>query len=201
MEMYRVGKFAKLVGVHPQTVKRWIYSKKINAIKIGKEYRIPHSELQKILGDGGGNRIAIYARVSSNIQKNDLERQVEYLKNYCKEKNYAIEEIITDIGSGLNENRRGLKKLFKLVKEGKISKVIIATEDRLTRFGFKYLKEFFNHCGVEIEVVDKKNFKTPHEELVDDLITIISHFAGKLYGFRSHKRKKIIKQTKKLFSE
>ncbi|MFU8652699.1 IS607 family transposase [Methanotorris formicicus] len=201
MEMYRVGKFAKLVGVHPQTVKRWIYSKKIRAIKIGKEYRIPHSELQKILGDRGGNRIAIYARVSGRDQKNDLERQLEYLKNYCKEKNYAIEEIITDIGRGLNENRRGLKKLFKLVKEGKINKVIITTEDRLTRFGFKYLKEFFNHCGVEIEVVDKKNFKTPHEELVDDLITIISHFAGKLYGFRSHKRKKIIKQTKKLFSE
>ncbi|EHP84888.1 IS607 family transposase, partial [Methanotorris formicicus] len=148
MEMYRVGKFAKLVGVHPQTVKRWIYSKKIRAIKIGKEYRIPHSELQKILGDRGGNRIAIYARVSGRDQKNDLERQLEYLKNYCKEKNYAIEEIITDIGRGLNENRRGLKKLFKLVKEGKINKVIITTEDRLTRFGFKYLKEFFNHCGV-----------------------------------------------------
>ena len=201
MEMYRVGKFAKLVGVHPQTVKRWIYSKKINAIKIGKEYRIPHSELQKILRYERVNNVVIYARVSGRDQKNDLEGQVEYLKNYCKEKNYNIKEIITDIGSGLNENRKGLKKLFKLVKEGEVNKVVITTGDRLTRFGFKYLEEFFNHCGVEIEVVDKKNFKTPHEELVDDLITIISHFAGKLYGFRSHKRKKIIKQAKKLLSE
>lgn len=71
-----------------------------------------------------------------------------------------------------------------------VSRVIIAYPDRLTRFGFKTLEEFFRSYGTEIVMINKEE-KTPHEELVEDLITIISHFAEKLYGMRLHKYRKV----------
>jgi len=176
--------------VHPLTVRRWIYNKKIKAVKIGKEYRIPYSKYLRLVEEFDvENKVVIYARVSSKDQEKDLHTQIEYLKKYCNEKGYDVLDILTDIASGLNENRKGLNKVFEYVTNRKIRKVVVATEDRLTRFGFKYLSKLFKAFNVEIEVVDrKKGFKTPQEELVEDLITIITSFAGKLYGFRSHKR-------------
>ncbi len=201
MEMLRVGKFAKLVGVHPLTVRRWIYDGKIKAVKVGKEYRIPYSEYLRLTGNKDiRNKVVIYARVSSKDQEKDLQIQVEYLKKYCEEKGYEVIDVLTDIASGLNENRKGLNKLFDYVINKEISKVIIATEDRLTRFGFRYLSKLFKAFDVEIEVVDKKKFKTPQGELVEDLITIITSFAGRLYGFRSHKRRKVIEGVRNLLS-
>ena len=122
------------------------------------------------------------------------------MKKYCEDRGYEIVDIITDIASGLNENRKGLNKLFDYIIKREISKVVIATGDRLTRFGFKYLDKLFKSFDVEIEVVDKRKFKTPQEELVEDLITIITSFAGRLYGFRSHKRKKVIEGVRNLLS-
>ena len=81
-----------------------------------------------------------------------------------------------------------------------VSKVIVAYSDRLTRFGFKILEEFFKSYGTEIVVINEKE-KTPQEELIEDLITIISHFAGKLYGIRSHKYKKVVECAKKLIQD
>lgn len=81
-----------------------------------------------------------------------------------------------------------------------VSKVVIAYPDRLTRFGFKILEEFFKSYGTEIVVINKEE-KSPQEELIEDLITIISHFAGKLYGMRSHKYKKVVEGAKKLIQD
>ena len=105
-----------------------------------------------------------------------------------------------DVGSGLKEDRRNFQKLLKMVMNKEVSKVIIAYPDRLTRFGFKTLEEFFKSYGTEIVVVNREE-KTPQEELVEDLITIISHFAGKLYGMRSHKYKKVVEDAKKLIRD
>ena len=182
------------------TVRRWIYDKKIKAVKIGKEYRIPYSEYLRLVEELDRNKVIIYARVSSKDQEKDLHTQIEYLKKYCNEKGYDVVDVLTDIASGLNENRRGLNKVFEYVTNRKIAKVVVANEDRLTRFGFKYLNKLFK-AFVEIEVVDgKKGFKTPQEELVEDLITIITSFAGRLYGFRSHKRKRVIEVVRSLLS-
>ena len=109
-------------------------------------------------------------------------------------------EILKDVGSGLNENRKNYRKLLELVAKGEVSKVIITYPDRLTHFGFKTLAFFFRQYGAEIIVLHEKG-KTPREELVEDLITIISHFAGKLYGMRSHKYKKLKEGVKKLIEE
>jgi len=95
-------------------------------------------------------------------------------------------EIIEDVASGVNEKRRGLKKLFKLVREGKAENVIVEYEDRLARFGIEYIKEFFEEHGVNLIVVEERE-KSPEEELVEDLISIVVSFAGRIYGKRGAK--------------
>nr|WP_246112331.1 IS607 family transposase [Thermococcus aciditolerans] len=178
------------------TVLRWIKAGKLKAHRIGKEYRVPESEIKRILEGKIPNKVVIYARVSSRDQKEDLERQVEYLKNYSSSKGYQVAKILTDISSGLNENRKGLKQLFKLIESGEVTKVVITHRDRITRFGFKYLEQYFNSHGVEIEVIFDDEEKTPEKELVEDLLAIVTSFAGKLYGMRSHKKKRLVEAVK-----
>ncbi|HDZ36274.1 MAG TPA: IS607 family transposase [Thermococcus sp.] len=196
MKLYRTGEVAKKLGVSKMTVLRWIKAGKLKAHRIGKEYRVPESEIKRILEGKLPDKVVIYARVSSRDQKEDLERQIEYLKNYCSSRGYQVAKILTDISSGLNENRKGLKQLFKLVESGEVTKVIITYRDRLTRFGFKYLEQYFNSHGVEIEVIFDDEEKTPEKELVEDLLAIVTSFAGKLYGMRSHKKKRLVEAVK-----
>jgi len=201
MRLYRTGEVAKRLGVSTMTVRRWIKAGKIKAYQIGREFRIPESEVLRLLEGKLPDKVVIYARVSSRDQKEDLERQVEYLKNYCSSKGYQVVKILTDISSGLNESRKGLKNLFKLVESGEITKVVITYRDRLTRFGFKYLEQYFNSHGVEIEVIFDDEGKTPEKELVEDLLAIVTSFAGKLYGARSHKKKRLVEAVKNALRE
>ena len=196
MRLYRTGKASQLLGISKPTLIRKIKSGEIKAYRVGKEYRVPESEIKRILEGKIPDKVVIYARVLSRDQKEDLERQVEYLKNYCSSKGYHVTKILTDISSGLNENRRGLKQLFKLVESGEVGKVVITYKDRLTRFGFKYLEQYFNSHGVEIEVIFDDEEKTPEKELVEDLLAIVTSFAGKLYGARSHKKKRLVEAVK-----
>ena len=106
-------------------------------------------------------------------------------------------DILTDIASGLNEKRRGLRKLFDYVVKGKVNVVAISYKDRLTRFGFKYLEEFFSSHGVRIEVVFGEEPKGLQQELIEDLIAIVTSFAGRLYGMGSRKKKKAVESVKR----
>ena len=196
MKMYRTGKVAEMLGVNRVTVIRWIKQGKIKAMRIGREFRVPEDEVKRLLKGKLTNTAVIYARVSSSDQKSDLERQVEYLKGYCSARGYAIVDILTDVASGLNEKRRGLKKLFDYVVNGKVDVVVVSYKDRLTRFGFKYLEEFFNSHGVRIEVIFGEEPKDLQPELIEDLIAIVSSFASRLYGMRSHKKKKVVESVK-----
>ncbi|WP_048146551.1 IS607 family transposase [Pyrococcus abyssi] len=195
---------AEILGVSFITIKRWIYSGKIRAVKLptGK-WRIPESEVKRILGEKPPEetRAVIYARVSSSDQRKDLERQVEYLLNYCTAKGYKLVDTITDIASGLNTRRKGLQKLFKLVSERKVDVVLVTYKDRLTRFGYEYLEYFFSQFDVRIEAIHGEEKKDAQQELVEDLIAIITSFAGKLYGLRSHKKKKFVQSFRQLLRE
>jgi excisionase family DNA binding protein len=192
----------ELLGVHIKTLQKWDREGKIKCVRtIGGKRRVPESEIKRILGikDKEQRKIIGYVRVSSNTQKDDLERQIDMIKSYARDLNWNV-EILKDIGSGLNEKRKNYKKLLKMVINREVEKVIITYSDRLTRFGFETLKEFFKSYGTEIIVINKK-YRTPQEELVEDLITIISHFAGKLYGMRSHKYKKLTKTIQEIVSD
>ncbi|MHA1911556.1 MAG: IS607 family transposase, partial [Candidatus Kariarchaeaceae archaeon] len=140
-----------------------------------------------------------YSRVSSHDQKKkgDLERQKEYLKDYCQEESKEIKYEISEVASGLNAKRKGLHRLFKLVQKGKVSEVIIPYKDRLTRFGYEYLVNFFDYFGVKITNLNAQEGKSVQEEMVEDLIAIVASFSGRIHGMRSRKKHRKHKKTKK----
>lgn len=124
-----------------------------------------------------------YVRVSTNGQKNDLEHQKKYMI-----KKYPNYEIIEDIGSGINFNRKGLRKIIKLGIEGKINKLIVAYKDRLTRFGFELIEDLIKeYSNSEIIIENEKDEKEPKEELVDDVLQILNVYTAKMNGLRKYK--------------
>jgi putative resolvase len=198
--LYTLKEAKKLLGVTTRTIQRWDRDGKIKVVRtVGGRRRIPESEVRRILGLKEERIVIGYARASSSTQRDYLERQKEDIAAYAREKGYGEIEVLTDIGSGLNERRKSFLKLLEIISERKVSKVIVAYEDRLTRFGFETLSRLFSSFGTTIDVINYEE-KTPQEEFVEDLITIVSHFAGKLYGLRSHKYEEVVKAVRKLIS-
>jgi len=194
--LYTLKEACLLLGLHPRTIQKWDKQGKIRVVRtIGGRRRIPESEIRRLQGERGIRSVIGYARVSSATQKDDLERQVEYLRQR------GVREVITDIGSGLNEKRKGFLKLLDRVLHNEVDEVVILYEDRLTRFGFDTLRKVFEAHGTSIEVLNQVEMKSPQQELVDDLITIISHFSGKMYGLRSHRHKEVVECAKNLFAQ
>lgn len=143
--------------------------------------------------------VAVYGRVSTSSQREDLDRQLELLKTYCIANGEKPAHVLSDVASGLNENRSGLNALMRLVFGRKISKVVVTYKDRLTRFGFDYFKNIFNEFGVEIVVLDEnpESNKDAEAELTEDLISIIHHYSMKMYA----SRRKKMRQIKSILSE
>ncbi len=200
MRGYKIGEASRILGVHPNTLRKWEKEGKIKAIRIGRDRVFLEEEIMRLLGKERDNAVAIYARVSSRDQSEDLERQLEYLRQKLPTTYDKVYEI-KDIGSGLNGKRKGLLKLIELARAKKIRAIYVTYPDRLTRFGYEAFKEFFRALGVEVIEVNGKKFKEPQEELVEDLITFITSFAGKLYGLRSHKTKRIVEKVKEELNE
>ena len=145
------------------------------------------------------NKIVIYARVSTSKQKEDLERQIKFLKEYCVSNGYIVSEVYSDIGSGMNESRKQFNKLLEQVKDKQIKKIVISNKDRLTRFGFGYIETFCSMFNTKIEVVNLDSEKSFQEELSEDLIAIIHYFSMRFYGQRKSKLnefEKSLKETK-----
>ncbi len=191
--LLRVGVVARRLGLHPITVRRWLKSGKIKAVRIGREARIPLTEVERLLGEQPTGVIALYGRVSGHDQKPTLTTQVEALQLWAQKERSGRETIsISDIGSGLNAERKGLQRLLQLAQDRRIVEVVVTYQDRLTRFGFEYLQAFFMTCGVRLTVLDANEETTPEKELTDDLIAIITSFSGRLYGLRSQKQKELV---------
>jgi putative resolvase len=203
--LLRPKEVCRRLGISYSILSRWVREGRIRAIRTaGGVFRIPESEARRIaegLPISKVVRAVIYARVSSPDQKSDLERQVEYLTQYCSSKGYRVTDVLSDIASGLKTDRKGLLKLFNYVINRQVDVVVVTYRDRLTRFGFEYLEHFFKQFGVRIEVMFDEEPKNAYQELVEDLIEIITSFAEKLYGMRSHKKKRLVEGFKKLLEE
>ncbi|AFK51611.1 ISC1913-like resolvase [Thermogladius calderae 1633] len=202
--LLRPKEVCQRLGISYSTLSRWVREGRIKAIRTaGGKYRIPESEVRRIIEGipAGEVRAVVYARVSSSDQKSDLERQVEYLTQYCSARGYRVVDVLSDVASGLKTDRRGLLKLFNYVVSRQVDVVVVTYRDRLTRFGFEYLEYFFKQYGVRIEVVYGDEPKDAHQELVEDLLSIVTSFAGKLYGMRSHRKKRLVEGFKKLVEE
>jgi excisionase family DNA binding protein len=204
-KLLRPKEVCQRLGISYSTLSRWVREGRIRAIRTaGGVFRVPESEVRRIaegLPISREVRAIVYARVSSADQKSDLERQVQYLIQYCSSKGYRVVDVLSDVASGLKTDRRALLKLFNQVVNRQVDVVVVTYRDRLTRFGFEYLEYFFKQYGVSIEVVFGEEPRDTYQELVEDLIEIVTSFAEKLYGLRSRKKKKLVEGFKKLLEE
>lgn len=203
-KLLRPKEAAMLLGISVRTLQNLDKEGKIKCIRTqGGRRRFPESEIKRVRGELKEDKAwIIYARVSSyeQKQKGDLDRQVEYLRKIAPREIGEIREIC-DVGSGLNDQRKGLVRLMDLASQGKISDIAITDKDRLTRFGFNYLEKFFYSFGVQIHVYNESQNKSLEAELVADMLRIVTSFSGKLYGLRSAKRRKLLENVRKVVEE
>lgn len=195
MKYYSVRDLSKLINVTPQTLRNWDKNGKLKPHHIAESGYRYYSEEQvnRLLGVKDVSRKIIgYCRVSSNKQKDDLERQIKNMQTYLIAQGRPF-EIITDIGSGINYNKKGLQELIKQVTENKVDKIVVLYKDRLLRFGFELIEYISSLYNCDIEIIDNTN-KTEQEELVEDLVQIITVFSCRLQGKRANKSKKLIKE-------
>jgi len=188
-EFLSAGEAARALGVSVKTIQRWDKAGLLPVIRTAtNQRRIPVAALEEMRGQGGrGKRCAIYARVSSakQEQEGNLTRQADRLRQVAEQRGYHLVALITEQASGLNEKRKGLKRLLQLVEQQAIDVVLIEYPDRLVRFGYRYIEEVFGWKQVHLEVVEPPKMQTPAEELVQDLLTIVTVFSGRLYGRRA----------------
>ena len=193
MKYYSIHEFSKLISRTPQTLRNLDLSGKLKPHHTGANgYRYySHQQLNELLGITDTQRKVIgYCRVSSNKQKDDLIRQVENMDKYLSSLSCEY-EIIQDIGSGINYSKKGLKSLLKKINNKEVSKIVVFYKDRLLRFGFELVEYMANLNGCEIEVLDNTE-KTEQQELVEDLIQIVTVFSCKLQGKRANKTRKLV---------
>ena len=200
--MLRSGEVAKRLGLHPLTVRRWVKEGKIVAVQVGREARIPITEVERLLGQQRTGVIVLYGRVSGHDQKEDLQRQVHQLEQWALVARTGQKTMnLSDIGSGLNTERKGLQKLLVLIQDYQVAEVVVTFSDRLTRFGLSYLQALFSGYGVTLTVLHPDEDTTPEEELTQDLLAIIASFAGRLYGLRSRRQKALLDCAKQVLAE
>ena len=200
MKYYSIGQFAKEIGKTTKTLRNWDKEGKLKPARVEQSgYRYYSEEqLQQFLGllqeKQKQKKIIGYCRVSSVKQKEDLERQIEYVKLYMCAKGYSF-EIITDIGSGINYNKKGLHQLLDMVMSSEVEKIVVLYQDRLIRFGYELIEHLCHKFGTEIEIIDTTE-KIEQQELVEDLDQIITVFSCKLQGKRANKAKKMIQEIR-----
>lgn len=195
MRYFTINKFSKIVGVTPQTLRNWDKDGKLkphHTTESGYRY-YSEEQLSQVLNIKQKNKKVIgYCRVSSPKQKDDLERQIENVKIYLLAQGKPF-EIISDVGSGINCKRKGLLELLDRINKNEVEKVVVLYKDRLSRFGFELIEYVASLHGCEIEIIDNTQ-KTEQEELVEDLVQIITVFSCKLQGKRANKARKLIKE-------
>lgn len=193
---YSIREFSNILGVSAQTLRNWDKNGKLHPHHTSSNgYRYySHEQLNQVMNvkPNLDRKIIGYCRVSSNKQKDDLERQVESMRMYLISKGNPF-EIITDIGSGINYKKKGLRELIKLITQNKVDKVVVIYKDRLLRFEFELIEYIASLYNCEIEIVDNTK-KSEQQELVEDLVQIITVFSCKLQGKRANKTRKLVKE-------
>lgn len=181
--MKRLTDYAKEMGICYKTAWNWYKEGEIDTY-ISPSGSIFVKNIEHVNINKPQDYIVTYARVSSSQNKDNLETQSQRLINYSNAKGYNIKEEIKEIGSGINDNRQ---KLNKILKSKHITKIIIEHKDRLTRFGFNYIKILLNKNNIDVEVINEVD--TNKDDLIQDFISIITSFCARIYGQRRNKRK------------
>ena len=185
--------YADRVGINYRTAVRYFKLGKIEGIQHEKGGRIlvknPFIEDKKQERDSEETRVVLYARVSSTVNKNSLDGQIERMRDYSAAKGYTVIKEVKEIASGLNDER---KKLNSILKSDDWDILLVEHKDRLTRFGFNYFDSMLNKTNQKIEVINSTENKDKTEEMMEDFVSIVTSFAGKIYGSNRKKKTKEI---------
>ena len=189
--MIRLNEMAKRLNVSVKTLQRWDREGILVAKRTptDRRYYTEDQYLEYIGSSTKSKRKTIaYVRVSSANQKDDLRNQITFIRNYINAKGEILDDVIEDVGSGLNYNRKHWNDLLlNQIPKGEIEKIYITYKDRFVRFGFDWFERFCNHYNCEIVVINNPD-TSPQKELVDDLISIIHVFSCRIYGLRKYKK-------------
>ena len=188
---YKPKDFAELLGVSVKTLQRWDRDGILKANRTPTDRRYytydQYLQFKGIKTENDVRDVVIYARVSTKNQKDDLQNQVEFLKQFCNAKGMIVNQCIEDFGSGLNYNRKKWNELLDEVMENKIKTIVISSKDRFIRFGYDWFEKFCMKFNTTIMVVNNESL-SPNEELVQDIISILHVFSCRLYGLRKYKK-------------
>lgn len=197
-KLITIHEAAKLLGVSNTTLRRWEISRKLIPERTaGNQRRYRLSQINPALvRDAETDRKTIaYARVSSHDQKADLERQKQVLELYCATQGWTF-NLISDLGSGMNYHKKGLKQLLEAILNGKVSRLVITHKDRLLRFGAELVFSICEAKQVEVVILNRGEDTSFEEDLAKDVLEIITVFSARLYGSRSRKNAKLIQDIK-----
>lgn len=175
----RLSQYAKKMGVSYRTAFRWWKAGKLDAYQLDTGTIIVR---EPVLAEAPTN-VALYARVSSADQQEDLERQMQRLKDYAAAKGYRVAKTVSEVASGLNESR---PKFLKLLTDASIGVIVVEHRDRATRFGLTYIEQLMQMQGRRLEVIFPTDTDT---DLGDDFIAVITSMASRIYGRRTSKRR------------
>ena len=191
------------LGVSKGTLRRWEREGKIKPERTQggtRRYSMAILKPHLIHRDKTLKQTIGYARVSSHDQKDDLVRQEKMLEMYCASQGWQF-EIISDLGSGMNYRKRGLKKLLSMILDGEMNRLVLTHKDRLLRFGAELVFAICEEKQIEIVIINQGDEPTFEEELAKDVLEIITVFSARLYGSRSHKNKKLLDNLKKAVAD
>lgn len=198
-KMVSIGDAAKALGVTPLTLRRWHESGRLvpDYITEGGRRRYDLAKLSPGAFRRGveptERKTVAYARVSSHDQKNDLLRQKELLEIFCARQGWTY-EVISDLGSGMNYRKKGLKKLLNDIIEDRVGRLVITHRDRLLRFGAELVFAICEAKDVEVVILNKGEDTSFEEDLARDVLEIITVFSARLYGARSRKNARLLEK-------
>jgi excisionase family DNA binding protein len=199
-----IGEAAEVLGVSITTLRRWEAEGKLVADHTPgghRRYDLAKLRPEQFRAEQDARRKTIaYARVSSHDQKDDLERQKQVLELYCARQGWTF-EVVADLGSGMNYNKKGLKKLLSAIIDGSVGRLVISHKDRLLRFGAELVFAICEAKNVEVVILNQGEDTTFEEDLAKDVLEIITVFSARLYGSRSHKNQKLLDGVKRAVEE
>jgi excisionase family DNA binding protein len=198
-----IGEAARILGVSVSTLRRWDREEKISSTRTSGNQR--RYDLRTLRPNAAKDLIdrrttIAYARVSSHDQKDDLERQKQVLELYCSSQGWTF-EVISDLGSGMNYYKKGLKRLLSDITNDKVGRLVLTHKDRLLRFGAELVFALCESRSVEVVILNQGEDTTFEEDLAKDVLEIITVFSARLYGSRSRKNQKLLDGVKKAVEE
>lgn len=203
--LINIGEAAKRLGVSISTLRRWEAQGRLVPERTPAGHRrYDVCKLAELTGEQLASKeqrkTIAYARVSSNDQKADLERQRQVLERFCAQKGWE-HEIICDLGSGMNCRKKGLVKLLELLVSGRMKRLVLTRKDQLLRFGAELVFSICELKNVEVVIINQGEEPSFEEDLEKDVLEILTVFSARLYGSRSSRSQKLIEGMKQAVSE